>query len=286
VTPRRAARQIMPAPIRRRIRRLLGKRGTTARATTKARQPATTEIDRLYASIQSVEIADRTATDAELAALAGAWQDDTLPDLQRQVADVQLAELARGIVDPVFAALATALASVELPRFSLLDVACASGYYSEVIRRLDPRPIAYEGCDYSAAMVESARAHYPGVTFSVEDLTTLSKADRSYEVVLASGVLEHIPDYRAALAQATRVARDTLIIHRCPTVAAAVHVRTIGTQYRIETPRTFFSEDRLVAEVAELGFERVGSIDVYPGETGGEGRTLTRTFAFRRRLDA
>ena len=165
---------------------------------------------------------------------------------------------------PVFTSLAAALTHVDLERFSILDAACASGYYSEVIRLLDPRPIAYEGCDYSPAMIESARLHHPGLPFSVEDLTALTKADRSVDVVLLSGVLEHIPEYRTALGEAGRVARDYLIVHRCPTLSGPDHVRTIGTQYNVQTPRTFFSLDRLGSEVADVGFDRVATVDVYP----------------------
>ena len=90
-------------------------------------------------------------------------------------------------------------------------------------------------------MIESARAHHPGVPFSVEDLTALTKADRSFDVVLLSGVLEHIPEYQKAIDEAGRVAREYLIVHRSPMLSGPDHIRTIGTQYNIKTPRTFFS---------------------------------------------
>ena len=208
--------------------------------------------------------------------------------LQRRVADVQLANLERGEVDPVFMALADALRQIELDAFSILDAACASGYYSEVIRVLDPRPIAYEGCDYSPAMIELARAHHPGVPFSVEDLTALTKADGSFDVVLLAGVLEHIPEYQKAIAEAGRVAREYLIVHRSPMLSGPDHIRTIGTQYNIRTPRTFFSSERLGAEFSEVGFDLTASIDVYPSKrppapavSPETARTLT--LVFRRR---
>jgi SAM-dependent methyltransferase len=283
----------MPAPARRRLRRLLGRDGAAA-------GPATTsDIDRIYAGSQSVAAADRPATDAELRELADAWQDADIPAVQRRVVDVQLANLAQGKVDPVFAALAEALRYVDLPRFSILDAACASGYYSEVIRVLDQRPIAYEGCDYSPAMIESARAHEPGVPFSVEDLTALTKADDSFDVVLLAGVLEHIPDYPKALGEAGRVAREYLIVHRCPTVDGPEHLRTIGTQYNVLTPRTFFSLPLLGSEIAAVGFDPVATIDVYPAassqpksgsvavdERGAIRSDRTLTLVFRRRASA
>jgi SAM-dependent methyltransferase len=219
-----------------------------------------------------------------LEALADNWKGSDLPKLQRRIADAQLAALSRGTVDPVFAALAEALKRVEFPHFSILDAACATGYYNEVIRRLDPRPIDYTGCDYSAAMIESARAHYPRVPFLVEDLTSLTFADRSFDVVLLSGVLEHIPDYRRAIGEAARVARQYLIVHRCPTTSGAAHERMIGGQYNIRTPRTYFSSRLLESEFAAAAFEPIESIDVYSSATGAPVPSARRTltFVFRR----
>jgi len=221
-------------------------------------------VTRAYREAQTVSSTEVRASDAELSELAGNWKDEAIPDLQRSVADVQLSNLARGVVDPVFASLAEALRRVEEPRFSILDAACASGYYSEVIRTLDDRPIAYTGCDYSAAMIDSARAHYPDLPFSVQDLTALTLADLSFDVVLLAGVLEHIPEYRRAIGESTRVAGRYVIVHRCPTTTGRVHERTIGTQYNITTPRTFFSLPLLRSEFSAAGFELIGTVEVYP----------------------
>src|SRR6187402_986867 len=106
-------------------------------------------VAQAYKEAQTLRVAEVPASDDELGELAGSWQDGEIPGLQRTVADIQLANLKRGVVDPVFTSLAAALKHVELSQFSILDAACASGYYSEVIAALDPRPIEYVGCDYS-----------------------------------------------------------------------------------------------------------------------------------------
>ena len=236
---------------------------------------AADRVRRAYEKTQSLDIAEVPASGEELADLARNWQAEELPGLQRTIANLQLANLAQGIVDPVFAALATALKAVDLPSFSLLDAACATGYYGEVIHSLDPRDITYSGCDYSPAMIESARAYYPDVPFSVQDLTALTHPDRSFDVVLLSGVLEHIPDYRRAIERSSRVADRYLIVHRCPTTSGPTHERTIGTQYNIRTPRTFFSLGLLKSEFSDTGFELVKSVEVYP-RPGGWRRRLRR----------
>jgi len=281
---RRTIRRVTPNRLRRIVRGWLTPASGTKPASTTAQKRAISEINRIYVEQQTIEATEVPASDEALGGLASAWQDDEIPELQRRVVDAQLANLEQGVVDPVFESLATALRHVELERFSILDGACASGYYSEVIRLLDPRPIAYEGCDYSPAMIESAKAHHPGYPFSVEDLTALTKPDRSVDVVLLSGVLEHIPEYRKALDEAGRVAREYLIVHRCPTVSGPEHVRTIGTQYNVTTPRTFFSTELLTSEVAARGFDLVASVDVYPRKaTSQVDATRTLTLVFRRR---
>jgi SAM-dependent methyltransferase len=260
---------------------------------------AEAQVQQAYSEVQTIAAPDVPASDEELGELANSWKDDELPGLQRRVVDVQLANLERGIVDPVFATLAKALERVDLPAFSILDAACATGYYSEVIRRLDQRRIDYSGCDYSPAMIEAARAHHPGIAFSVQDLTALAEADRSFDVVLLAGVLEHIPDYPRAIEEAGRVARRYLIVHRCPMTARPAHDRRIGTQYNIRTPRTRFSLSLLRSEFEGEDFELIESIEVYPealswrrrarrmiSRLRKRNRRTTLTLVFRRREPA
>ncbi len=137
---RRTVRRFTPSGARRRIRRLLQAGTHTVTTPASATKGTPTEIDRIYSEAQTAAQFEVPATDSDLDELAAAWQDDEIPELQRRVVDVQLANLERGIADPVFTALAAALTHVDLESFSILDTACASGYYSEVIRLLDPRP--------------------------------------------------------------------------------------------------------------------------------------------------
>jgi SAM-dependent methyltransferase len=239
------------------------------------------QVRATYERAQLLRVEETQTPKSKLAELSENWKDPQLPALQRTVADVQLAHLRQGIVDPVFRSFARALREIDLPVFSLLDAACASGYYSEVLRILDPRPISYTGCDYSPAMIDAARAHYPDLTFQVEDLTQLSFGDGAFDVVLASGVLEHISDYEAAILEACRVARTAVILHRCPTTSARVNEHTVGAQYNIRTARTFFAKDSLIAAFGKAGFRLRADLPLYPTGTsrpqrwiGGLARSL------------
>jgi SAM-dependent methyltransferase len=152
---------------------------------------------------------------------------------------------------------------VSLESFTLLDAACATGYYSVVIPQLDNRAINYAGCDYSSAMISQARAIYPAGSFSVQDLTELRERDSSFDVVLLAGVLEHIPDFRMAIAEACRVAGNYVIVHRCPVTNAPSNRHTVGSQYNIETARTWFSRTPLLSMFAEHGFTMTAEIPTY-----------------------
>jgi len=201
---------------------------------------------------EEVQIARLPETEASRDALrheSGNWKEQSIPALQRKVVDAELANLHRGIIAPVYASLIHTLKQIPLAEFSLLDAACASGFYSEVIRMLDKRNIHYAGSDYSRAMVDMARSLYPDEHFEVQDLTSLTYDVKSIDVVLLSGVLEHIPDYEKALQEACRVAKKYVILHRLPFTDHSENEYTLGSQYSIKTPRIYFARKVLLADL-------------------------------------
>lgn len=99
----------------------------------------------------------------------------------------------------------------------LLDVGCASGYYSV---RYAARGGRVTGVDVAEASVGLARrrAEAAGLqdrcTFRTGDLRELPFPDETFDVVLATEVLEHIREQSQALAELTRVLRPggTLVV--------------------------------------------------------------------------
>jgi len=219
-----------------------------------------------YDELQLLQRPEREATLEEMRTLAENWKDSATPALQRKVVDVQLENFRNGIADPVFTSLMQLLQKIPEQSLTFLDAACASGYYSEVIKNMDPRPIHYHGCDYSESMVEEARSHYPENKFEVQDLTALKYADRSFDVVMASGVLEHVPAWTQGIQEICRVAAKYVIQHRCPLSGTREHEYTIGTQYNIETPRIFFSRELLLKEYELRRYRLIAEVDIYPPE--------------------
>jgi ubiquinone/menaquinone biosynthesis C-methylase UbiE len=98
----------------------------------------------------------------------------------------------------------------------ILEVGCGSGYYSENLSYLLGQTIHYIGIDYSAAMVSLARQEYPERPFMLGDATALPFADGTIDIVMNGVSLMHIVHYKAAIAEARRVAQNWCIFHTVP----------------------------------------------------------------------
>lgn len=97
-----------------------------------------------------------------------------------------------------------ALAELEPGR--LLDVGCGTGYLLSLAR---DRGFEVRGVEPSGGMLAKAREHF---SFTEDELIEASAdelpfEDESFDVVLASGVLVHIPSVDAAVREMVRVVR-------------------------------------------------------------------------------
>jgi SAM-dependent methyltransferase len=126
---------------------------------------------------------------------------------------------------------------------NLLDVGCGSGYYSEIFAILVPGGVRYTGTDYSEAMIDRARAHYPAGAFGVADATRLPYHDRAFDIVFNGVSLMHIVDYAAAIREAARVASRFCIFHSVP-------------MFDGDQPTTFLQKFAYGAPVVEAVFGR------------------------------
>ncbi len=98
----------------------------------------------------------------------------------------------------------------------MIEIGCGSGYYSEVFATLLPGSVAYTGIDYSAAMIDRARAQYSTVQFEVADAMRLPYGDARFDIAFNGVSLMHILDYAAAIREMARVASRTCILHTVP----------------------------------------------------------------------
>ena len=99
-------------------------------------------------------------------------------------------------------------AMIRLDCDRLLDLGCASGYWSELIARDHPW-IAVVGVDYGDAFVRKAKARYKrdNLEFLRADFSRLPFADHSFDVVYADNTLEHAFDVDLTLNESFRVLR-------------------------------------------------------------------------------
>lgn len=105
-------------------------------------------------------------------------------------------------------------ACIELIRRSVIgpevcDVGCGTGYLVRILAATpELRDCRFTGVDFTLGKNDSA----PNVTFRECDLMRMPFADRAFDTVICTHVLEHILDIRAALAELRRVTRRRLIL--------------------------------------------------------------------------
>ena len=93
---------------------------------------------------------------------------------------------------------------LDLQNKDALEIGCGSGYGASLLDQLQPK--SYIGLDVMTEQVELARRNYPRFEFLIQDAEDLSQfADGSKDVVIIFGVLHHIPNWRKAIDEITRV---------------------------------------------------------------------------------
>jgi SAM-dependent methyltransferase len=168
-----------------------------------------------YKVLDSPDIVKR-AYDARAHDSLSAWHDQVVARRQHAAYTGLIEEMygGRSRQDLVVAAEAVWRTGVRGPM--ILEVGCGSGYYSEILSYLLGQSIHYIGIDYSAAMVSLARQEYPERPFMLGDATALPFADGTIDIVMNGVSLMHIVHYKAAIAEARRVAQNWCIFHTVP----------------------------------------------------------------------
>lgn len=92
---------------------------------------------------------------------------------------------------------------------SALDVGCGTGYLLHVLHGRRPE-FALTGVDF--IIDDETRKRASGIDFQEANIERLPFADKSFDTVICTHVLEHILDFRGALAELRRVARRRLIV--------------------------------------------------------------------------
>lgn len=110
------------------------------------------------------------------------------------------------------ARLAGVIAAIPVDAGRVLDVGCGGGVALGLLRDARPEVVGV-GVDLSRRAVEAGRRWY-GLDLIVGRADALPFADRAFDAVLATELLEHLPHdvFRPALAEIERVAAHAVIV--------------------------------------------------------------------------
>jgi hypothetical protein len=110
------------------------------------------------------------------------------------------------------------LHQTELAKAALLDYGCGNGLYRLVLGHdTATAPWQYVGADINSEVIEWCRTTHAGTRFElIEEGQRLPFRDGEFDIVLASGVIQCIPDYTATLSELHRVSGNYLLISRLP----------------------------------------------------------------------
>lgn len=114
-----------------------------------------------------------------------------------------------------------------------LDAGCGQPYLLEELQR--QLGLETYGCDLSDRTMEDNRGNPVAREFRVLDLSSEVWPGRDFDLVVCSEVLEHIPDWPAAVANLARMARKYLLI-TVPTGKVRAMDRMVGHTQHFDGP--------------------------------------------------
>lgn len=143
-----------------------------------------------------------------------------------------------------------------LPRVSsCLDVGCAAGGFSRIMKSFNPR-LSYTGVDVNQELIAAARRHYPDSRFEVGDGVHFSTPTNSFDLVFCTGIL-HVNSYyreivRGAYGQARRFLLCDFRLTWERTVIGKLRVDFEGTGHSTELPYIILNLDELLEDLKTL----------------------------------
>ncbi len=100
---------------------------------------------------------------------------------------------------------------IDLDGKVIMDAGCGSGYSTELIVK-EFHPSHVVAFDYMPEQISLARKRNLKVDFYVGDLTKMDSGDNTFDAVFVFGVLHHIPEWRNALSEISRVLKPNGVL--------------------------------------------------------------------------
>lgn len=213
------------------------------------------------------------------------YAEPAIADRQRQTVERELADMYRGKVCRFYRLVGDVINRIrkEEPGWTsatLLDIACGSAYYSEVIEFLSPGWIDYTGMDYNPGMVALAHKCYPGIQVKQGNILDIQSKNDAFDIVLSGATVGHVYDWPRAVRELVRVTQTWLILHRnsIRLDKDGLTERIVRRDYEVDVIVTRFSRWDLVNEVVSLKMELVGTYELH----AVKGIEATYTYLFRK----
>lgn len=100
----------------------------------------------------------------------------------------------------------------QLGVISILEVGCGTAPIYGMIKENINWGFKYKGTDFANEMVEVARDYFKTANLDIQDARKLKEGDNRWDCVLSIDCLDHLDDYKAAIAEAARVAKKYVVI--------------------------------------------------------------------------
>jgi SAM-dependent methyltransferase len=197
--------------------------------------------------------------------LSDGWKSPSIPVLQRQLTESELADMYAGKVIRPYRVLAECIKIIGGENKSMIEVGCSTGYYSEVLSHLLGKRVNYTGVDYSAAMIEEAVKKYPDAKFREADATAMPYEYKTFDIVISGCCLLHIPNYEKAISESARIAKDWVIFHRTPIVQGPTAYYK-KKAYGVPCVEIHFNEKNFIEMCNANGLELKETFDIAKGD--------------------
>ena len=139
---------------------------------------------------------------------------------------------------------------------TLLDFGSGTGNHVEMTQDLG---LEYTGADVTPAMIKFARSRYEHVEFIEDDILASRLANCSYDIVLSSDVLVHLPEFERPFATLYRLARRYVVIKLCyltrrkgPRALLRRQPSTFARRNSLGFIERFFNIDDLQSDIERL----------------------------------
>lgn len=217
--------------------------------------------------------------------LKNGWRDPDIPLAQRALVNDDLRKMYFGFPPLVYQVAARAIARTNLIAPSIVEVGCASGYYSEALAHLTAHTVDYVGLDYSFALVSQGRAVYPRLPLINGDACRLPLGNSICDILFSATVLLHVPDYESVIAESARVSKQWCIFHRTPIFEKTATTAFSKFAYGARTVEYSFNRDELFRLFARYNLEVIETYPVEPYSLPNTREAVQmKTYLTRKRL--